>query len=327
MCDETNDVCVACLVDADCDDSIACTDDTCNANSCVYTPINANCQDNLFCTGTETCDPSNGSADANGCVSSGDPCSGTTPVCDEASDTCICTTNLHCDDGLFCNGAETCISGSCQTGTAVDCNDGFSCTDDSCNETTDSCDNTPVSCPYPQACTEPSGTCENSCDVVRADDDYLAGAGFSCFDTSQSGSCSGIDTLLVLYTASTDAGSHRTSATNIGFRLAEPRTSALNTCYQSFLSTSREYFIGATDSASEGDWYWESGGQFWAGGEPSPPAPAPGGSASDYANWNSGEPNDAGGAEDCAVYTYQSSVWAWNDVDCNGGFNGIYELI
>ena len=298
FCDETNDICAQCLVDGDCDDS-------------------------LFCNGVETC--SSGTCQAG----PGNPCSGTTPTCDEANDACICTTNADCDDGTYCNGVETCNSGSCQTGTTVDCNDGFGCTVDSCNEATDSCDNTPVSCPYPQACTEPTGACENSCDVVRADDDYLAG--FSCFDTSQfSGDCSGIDTLLVLYTASTDVASHRTAASGIGFRLAEPRTSALNTCYRSFLSTSNEYFIGATDSiapASEGNWYWESGGQFWAGGEPSPPAPAPGGSASDYENWNSGEPNDAGGAEDCAVYTSQSSAWVWNDVDCNGGFNGIYELI
>jgi carboxypeptidase T len=53
-----------------------------------------------------------------------------------------CDDNSDCDDGLFCNGAEICVSGTCQAGTPADCNDGVSCTDDSCNEGTDSCDHT-----------------------------------------------------------------------------------------------------------------------------------------------------------------------------------------
>ncbi len=53
-----------------------------------------------------------------------------------------CTTNGQCDDGLFCNGAETCVSGSCQAGTAPNCNDSIACTTDACNESTDSCTNT-----------------------------------------------------------------------------------------------------------------------------------------------------------------------------------------
>lgn len=54
-----------------------------------------------------------------------------------------CTTNAECDDGVFCNGAETCVASACQAGTAVSCDDGVACTADSCNETTDACDNVP----------------------------------------------------------------------------------------------------------------------------------------------------------------------------------------
>ncbi|MCP4664104.1 MAG: M20/M25/M40 family metallo-hydrolase [bacterium] len=54
-----------------------------------------------------------------------------------------CTSDPQCDDGLYCNGAETCNAGTCQAGTAVVCDDGVSCTVDSCNEGTDSCDYTP----------------------------------------------------------------------------------------------------------------------------------------------------------------------------------------
>ena len=48
------------------------------------------------------------------------------------------------DDGLWCNGQETCqgVLG-CVSTDPPDCNDAVSCTDDSCNEETDSCDNIP----------------------------------------------------------------------------------------------------------------------------------------------------------------------------------------
>ncbi|MCP4247474.1 MAG: hypothetical protein GY778_10540, partial [bacterium] len=55
---------------------------------------------------------------------------------------CTCTADGACDNGDFCDGAETCDAfGECAAGTAVDCDDGVACTDDSCNEGTDSCDN------------------------------------------------------------------------------------------------------------------------------------------------------------------------------------------
>jgi hypothetical protein len=50
--------------------------------------------------------------------------------------------DANCDNGLFCDGTETCDAVlDCQAGTVVDCDDGVGCTDDSCNETTDTCDN------------------------------------------------------------------------------------------------------------------------------------------------------------------------------------------
>ncbi len=54
-----------------------------------------------------------------------------------------CSSNGDCDDGLWCNGSETCSAGSCQAGTPIDCDDGVDCTDDSCNEGSQSCDHTP----------------------------------------------------------------------------------------------------------------------------------------------------------------------------------------
>ena len=76
-----------------------------------------------------------------------------TTSCDSATDSVtvtvipapdLCESDAECDDGLYCNGAETCDSeGLCQAGTVVSCDDGVSCTQDTCNESTDSCDYTP----------------------------------------------------------------------------------------------------------------------------------------------------------------------------------------
>jgi len=47
-----------------------------------------------------------------------------------------------CDDGLFCTTGDTCTAGVCG-GTPLSCNDGVSCTVDSCSEAADTCVHTP----------------------------------------------------------------------------------------------------------------------------------------------------------------------------------------
>jgi subtilisin family serine protease len=54
-----------------------------------------------------------------------------------------CTTDPQCSDGQFCNGVERCVSGACQPGTPLTCDDSVSCTFDSCNEVADRCDHNP----------------------------------------------------------------------------------------------------------------------------------------------------------------------------------------
>ncbi len=78
ICDEDNDVCVAeeCVDDVDCDDTVACTDDTCTASVCTST-------DN--CTGGEMCDMV---ADAGTCVE--------------------CLTSDDCGAGFICTAANVC---------------------------------------------------------------------------------------------------------------------------------------------------------------------------------------------------------------------------
>ncbi len=50
-----------------------------------------------------------------------------------------CAADAECDDGVFCNGAETCSAGACVAGTPPDCDDGMACTTDRCDEATARC--------------------------------------------------------------------------------------------------------------------------------------------------------------------------------------------
>ncbi len=175
FCDgvETCDAVLDCQAGAavNCNDGVACTDDSCNeaTSSCDNVANNANCNDGLFCNGVETCDA------VNDCLVGADPCPG--QLCDEATAVCVaCLTNPDCDDGIFCNGAETCSAGVCQAGTAINCNDGVGCTTDSCNEATSSCDNM-VS----------NASCDNGifCDGAETCDavlDCQAGVAVNCND-------------------------------------------------------------------------------------------------------------------------------------------------
>ena len=167
ICDEDLDTCSNTANDANCDnglfcdgvetcdpdfdcqhgpepciDTVGCTDDLCNEelDTCSNQPNDANCDDGRFCTGLETCDP------VLDCQSGSDPCDDgvgcTDDFCDDESDTC---TNIArdglCDDGLFCNGQETCDAAlDCQGGSPP-CADGVACTDDACDEETDTCSN------------------------------------------------------------------------------------------------------------------------------------------------------------------------------------------
>jgi hypothetical protein len=50
-----------------------------------------------------------------------------------------CADNDACDDGLFCNGTETCVSGLCVRGAVPRCSDDVACTTDFCSEEARGC--------------------------------------------------------------------------------------------------------------------------------------------------------------------------------------------
>ncbi len=144
---ETCDEAAGCLPGApvDCDNGIFCDGvETCDAvaDACVDNADPA-CDDGVNCTddscnaGTDSCD----NIANNGYCDDGLFCNGS-ETCDQTLD-CQAGTAVDCDDGVFCNGVETCdnVAGACQSGTPELCDDGVDCTDDSCNAGTDSCDN------------------------------------------------------------------------------------------------------------------------------------------------------------------------------------------
>ena len=79
-----------------------------------------------------------------------------------------------CDDGVFCNGQETLVGGTCQAGTPPDCS-GFSdqCNDAVCNETLASCEAQPIneglSCNDGAACTTGDVCTIGACSGVAVD--------------------------------------------------------------------------------------------------------------------------------------------------------------
>ena len=170
------------------DDGNPCTDDICDGNgACVHINNSLPCDDGLFCNGTDTCDGGSCS------IHTGDPCSGGTEcsdACNETADNCfdlsgtactddgnLCTDDvcdgagacthpnntIPCDDGLFCNGTDTCSGGSCSDHTGDPCAGGTECAD-ACNESADNCFD-----PGGTACTDDGNVCtDDACDGAGA---------------------------------------------------------------------------------------------------------------------------------------------------------------
>jgi hypothetical protein len=87
-----------------------------------------------------------------------------------------CQSDVECDDGVFCNGAEVCRAGTCAEGAPVVCDDGVECTVDSCDAQRDGC----VGAPDDSACSDGLG-CNGAeaCDVALG---CQAGAPVDCDD-------------------------------------------------------------------------------------------------------------------------------------------------
>jgi len=67
------------------------------------------------------------------------------------------------------------------------------------------------------------------------------------------------------------------------------------------------WWIGANDRQLEGKWVWDDGTQFWSGGVRGTAV------SGRYSHWDTSEPNNVNGSEDCAMV---SSINGWWDVPC-----------
>jgi hypothetical protein len=96
-----------------------------------------------------------------------------------------CSSDAECDDGVFCNGQETCTSGACLPGVAP-CDDGIDCTLDSCSEATADCQNSADDglCNDFNACSTdvclPDFGCDFSPNANACDDGNACTAGDAC---------------------------------------------------------------------------------------------------------------------------------------------------
>jgi hypothetical protein len=171
------------------DDGIACTSDQCDeaTGAVLHLPVDEQCDDGNACT-ADTCDEKAGCANTplpeGGSCEDGDPCTAD-DVCSEG----VCHgVAVDCDDGKFCNGAESCepTTGQCMPGEPPDVDDGIACTTDACNEEEDAivhgADH--AFCEDLNPCTDdscdPDTGCENAPNVVECDDGMACSTGDVC---------------------------------------------------------------------------------------------------------------------------------------------------
>lgn len=167
----------ACERDSDCGNGPPGSLSFCSSGSCRFfcmsdCVVDAACDDGIFCNGIETCvdmELDGPCSSFSTCVAAPAPCDdwpcepGLAPLCHEedisAECTCVeCVTDADCDDGVFCNGAESCSRfWTCVAG------------GDPCADTT--CPNDEIT--QPPVCNEMGDAC--ICLQLSADLDDLTG--------------------------------------------------------------------------------------------------------------------------------------------------------
>ncbi len=175
-----------CTSTAQCDDGNPCTIDVCSATTgtCTHAAAAANGQ---------ACDADGSGCTQNDLCAAGVCTAGASPNCSAISDTCNVGTckssgtntftcakvaisdGTSCDDGLFCTTGETCKTGACQGGAALDCSSA-GCTQGACDETQKKCVGTP------KAENTPCDADNNGCTVndVCKSGVCIAGSAYQC---------------------------------------------------------------------------------------------------------------------------------------------------
>ena len=125
------------------DDGNVCTNETCNNGVPQHPANSAPCNDGVYCNGPDTC------ANTTCSLHAGNPCPGPNgnsncnESCNEANDSCTAYdgNGAACNDGLYCNGSDTCSAGGCNSHAGNPCpgpNGNANC-NESCNEANEDC--------------------------------------------------------------------------------------------------------------------------------------------------------------------------------------------
>ncbi len=98
----------------------------------------------------------------------------------DSANTCdaLCFSDGDCDDGVYCNGVETCVAYTCQPGTPVDCpDDGLFCNgNEFCDEAAKACASSGDPCTEGTFCNEDT----DSCDPIQCITDEDCDDGIFC---------------------------------------------------------------------------------------------------------------------------------------------------
>jgi cysteine-rich repeat protein len=115
-----------------CDDSNACTTDSCSpATGCVHAPTDEACDDGNACTLKDHCEMGKCVPDATKDCDDGNPCTSDSCMPDVG---CVhLSLTIGCSDGNPCTVNDKCSAGKCAAGPLLTCDDANPCTDDKCN--------------------------------------------------------------------------------------------------------------------------------------------------------------------------------------------------
>ena len=215
-CNEDADNCDDPMGTACSDDGNVCTNNVCNGEGDCGVNNTAPCDDGNFCNGPDYCDF--GSCSRH----DGDPCNGggeCNDYCNEEAETChsplgtvcsddenVCTDDecdgsgacVHpdnsdpCNDGVFCNGSDSCEAGACSVHTGDPCAEGGEC-NSTCNEESGDCfDPAGVTCADDgNVCTDDECDGEGSCAHPNNSDPCDDGLFCTENESCDGGSCGG----------------------------------------------------------------------------------------------------------------------------------------
>lgn len=115
-----------------------------------------------------------------------------------------CSSDTECDDGIACNGLETCLGGACQQGEPTICpDDGDYCNgNEFCSESTGACTSSGSPCASNENCIESTeicepascnnGTCDEGENCMNCSNDCISGVSGGTCGACFKGTCDGV---------------------------------------------------------------------------------------------------------------------------------------